>query len=703
MKIKQKMIVMLLLMTIMPLVVNLVIRQISLHRFRKQIYRNTVNAFLATTKVDLSDKLQEYNNLLLKDFQLTKSLLEYQKLKVEAVLGENPEAADLDLKDKKFGYVENLASGENTYKWLKDRLSDDPTISYDSQSYYLFGPETPDVKKALAQLSGMTSVYNYLLTQSGGKLYWQYTVLENGLYTSYPRGGALPVDQGYDPKERPWYIKAKQTRQTVWTGPIIDAASGNRIITVSTPLTDKDGNFIGVTAIDRRVRDFFVNDSFSHAWMSGALDFLVGKTVSSDPQKSLEILLESGSNEKMDWRSPLKNTFLFSSDKLKMKKMLDDIAKGKSGVIKMPYRGKMCLWAYGRSAGYDGYCVVLIVQYRNVIAVADLANKSLLKGYKFSFMITSALMIIVAILALVIGSKKASSYTKPLAELAQASERFAQGDYSAKVDIKTGDELEHLGDVFNDVGDKLKERDRMKVSLELAQTIQQNLLPDKPMKVAGLEVAGMCLYADETGGDYYDFIPFDNGRDLTIVLGDVSGHGVYSALLMASARSHLRTLTKTYGSDISAILTSFNIELFKDTDDGRFMTVFLGHFNTSNNEFLWGAAGHDPALWVDGQTGDCKELGNTGMPAGMFDQASFACEGPIKLKKGDLIVVGSDGIWDARNSEDRMFGTQRFHAVLKESRSGSAQEICKSVISAVADFVGSAERYDDVTIVVAKV
>ncbi len=703
MKIKQKMIVMLLLMTIMPLVVNLVIRQVSLHKFRRQIYKNTVNAFEATTISDLSDKLQEYNSLLLRDFQLTRSLLEYQKLKVEAALGENPEVADLDLKDKKYGYVGDLVSGENTCKCLKDRLSDDPTISYDSQSYYLFGPETPAVKKMLAQLSGMTSVYNYLLTQSGGKLYWQYTALENGLYTSYPRGGALPVDQGYNPKKRPWYIKAKQMQQTVWTGPIVDAASGNRIVTVSAPLMDRNGKFIGVTAIDRRVRDFFINGSFSHSWMSGVLDFLVGKTESNDPKKSLEVLLESGSDEKMDWRSPLKTTFLFSPDKRNMEKMLDDIAKGKSGVVKMPYKGEMCLWAYGRSAGYDGYSVVLVVKYSDVIAVADLANKSLLKGYKFSFMITSALMAIVAILALVIGSRKASSYTKPLAELAQASEHFAQGDYSAKVNIKTGDELEHLGDVFNDVGDKLKERDKMKVSLELAQTIQQNLLPEKPMTVAGLEVAGMCLYADETGGDYYDFIPFDNDRDLTIVLGDVSGHGVYSALLMASARSHLRTLTKTYGSDISTILTSFNVELFKDTDDGRFMTVFLGHFNTSNNEFLWGAAGHDPALWVDAQSGDCKELGNTGMPAGMFKEASFTCEGPIKLKKGDLIVVGSDGIWDARNSEDRMFGTQRFHDVLKESRSGSAQEICESVISAVADFVGSAERYDDVTIVVAKV
>ncbi len=701
MKIKQKMIVMLLLMTIMPLVVNLVIRQINLHRFRKQVYKTTVKAFEATAIADLSDKLQGYNELLLKDFQLTKSLLEYQKLKVEAALREEPIVKKLDCSDEKFGYLE---SGQvTTYKYLKDRLKYDSTISYNSQSYHIFGSETPDVKKSLAQLSAMTSVYNYLLAQSDGKLYWQYTVLENGLYTSYPFSEALPVDQGYNPKKRPWYIRAKQMQQTVWTGPIIDAASGNRIITVSTPLTDRDGNFIGVSAIDRRVRDFFVSRRVDHAWMSGALSFLVSIDDSSNLQNSLEVILESGCDKKKDWRKPLKNTFLFSSDKLKMQKMLEDIDKGKSGVVKMPYKGEMSLWAYGRSGGYDGYGVILIVKYSDVIAVADSANKSLLKGYKFSFMITSAMMIIVAILALVIASKRASSFTKPLVELAQASQRFAQGDYDAKVDIKTGDELEELGEIFNDVADKLKERDKMKVSLELAQTIQQNLLPDKPMKVAGLEVAGMCLYADETGGDYYDFIPFDNGRDLTIVLGDVSGHGVYSALLMASARSHLRTLTKTYGADISTILTSFNIELFKDTDDGRFMTVFLGHFNTSNNEFLWGAAGHDPALWVDGQTGECRELGNTGMPAGMFDQASFACEGPIKLKKGDLIVVGSDGIWDARNPEDRMFGTARFREVLKESRSGSAQEICKSVISAVADFVGPAERYDDVTIVVAKV
>jgi sigma-B regulation protein RsbU (phosphoserine phosphatase) len=288
--------------------------------------------------------------------------------------------------------------------------------------------------------------------------------------------------------------------------------------------------------------------------------------------------------------------------------------------------------------------------------------------------------------------------------LTEAGRRLAAGDFDTRVDITTGDELQHLGEVFNQTGPKLREREKMKRSLELAKAIQQNLLPTEAPKLKNFEVAGMCTYCDETGGDYYDFIDLiqTGPGTMGIALGDVSGHGIGAALLMATARSMLRINAKYYGTDLAQLFAELNRQLVSDTADDKFMTLFYGVLDDDSSSLVWVSGGHDPALWYHKAGGNIEELPNTGMLMGLAEDADYDQAGPVRLEKGDLVVIGTDGIWETQNIDGEAFGKQRFLEIIRAASNHKAQDICLEVTESVMQFRGSAEQTDDITLVVAK-
>jgi len=312
----------------------------------------------------------------------------------------------------------------------------------------------------------------------------------------------------------------------------------------------------------------------------------------------------------------------------------------------------------------------------------------------------------VAVLAVVVGLAFASArkLTRPVLSLSEAATNLAAGDFDAKVDIKTGDELEALGDIFNDLGPILRDREKMKRSLEMAMEIQQHLLPHGSPVVEGFDVAGKSIYCDETGGDYYDFIELaelGSGR-LGIALGDVSGHGIGAALLMAAARGVLRSHAARHGADLGKLFEALNQHLVRDTGEGQFMTLFYAVLDAEARSLLWTSGGHDPALWLKQSGGDIEELPNTGIPLGILEETSYQQAGPIELEPGDIVLVGTDGIWEARNTEGEMYGKDRLRKLLTDSASDSAAEIHDKIVEAVRQFRQARPQEDDVTLVVIK-
>jgi len=241
--------------------------------------------------------------------------------------------------------------------------------------------------------------------------------------------------------------------------------------------------------------------------------------------------------------------------------------------------------------------------------------------------------------------------------------------------------------------------------LAQAMEVQQNLMPNAGLVWDGLDVAGRSLFCDQTGGDYYDYFEKSDSasRTISIVAGDVSDHGLPSALLMTTARAFLRECASRPGS-VSTIVGHVNRHLTHDVQaSGRFMTLFYAEIDCTDRRIHWVSAGHDPALVYDPRSGEFGELGGQGgLPLGVFGDARYE-EYYRELAAGQVLVIGTDGIWEARNREGRMFGKLLLQQMIRDNVVRPATEIVEKVLEALKQFLFPLDIQDDATLVVVKV
>jgi sigma-B regulation protein RsbU (phosphoserine phosphatase) len=710
MTIRRKLLLLLLAIALIPLIAMSVLHQISIRVAGHQLAAKTREALDSNARLALQQLLQNYGDLFNREKRLVDSLIRRQAREVETRLSQESARLTIDNISEDYGFnpqLEDLADLKHEY--FDNAVGKDGAplqISYRRQGYFLAeGAGTTDVAGDMDRLRTMTDVYHEIYRLAPGSILWQYTSLENGLHTSYPAGGELPNQQSYDPRKRRWYQQAKANDSIIRVGPIVDAATGQTIVTIAVAVRRPDGSFAGVTAMDRTIPDILANMKLPGRWAEGAERMLVGFENEADPcDAELTILLQSSYIDAgSDWQRRIELEKLQSQDSEQLRQMVSDIRSGRSGVRKMEYKGTPSLWAYGRPE-FGSTAAVLIVPYKRVVDLAESTSEFLLKESMSWLQISGFILMIVVGAAVVLAAMRAGSLTRPISELTEAGKKLAGGDYGARVNITTGDELQQLGAVFNETGPKLKEREKMKRSLELAKAIQQNLLPKESPELTNFEVAGCCKYCDETGGDYYDYIDLIElvpGK-IGIAVGDVSGHGIGAALLMTTARSMLRTDARYHGTDLVKLFDEFNRRLVQDTAEDKFMTLFFGILDDNSRSLVWVSGGHDPAFWYHHDSGGIEELPNTGMLMGLTKDASFEQAGPVRLKKGDLVVIGTDGIWEAQNIHSNMFGKERLLEIIAHASGRKAQNICSQVVESVTQFCGSVAQKDDITLVVVK-
>ena len=250
-----------------------------------------------------------------------------------------------------------------------------------------------------------------------------------------------------------------------------------------------------------------------------------------------------------------------------------------------------------------------------------------------------------------------------------------------------------------------QERERIKQSLYLAREVQQNLLPHKSPQIDQLDIAGRSIYCDETGGDYYDFIlgNASGNEQIGIVLGDVSGHGISSALLMSAVRSSLRQRSSMPGSGTD-IISDVNRQLAHDVEDsGQFMTMFYLTIDLINRHLQWVRAGHDPAIFYDPTKDSFEELGGEGVALGVMEDWQFKEYKKSDLCKDQIIFLSTDGIWEARNQEGEMFGKESIYEMIRNSSSFTANEILDAIFESLNSFQRGAKIEDDITVVIIKI
>lgn len=235
----------------------------------------------------------------------------------------------------------------------------------------------------------------------------------------------------------------------------------------------------------------------------------------------------------------------------------------------------------------------------------------------------------------------------------------------------------------------------------VAREIQQRLFPKSAPACAGFDIAGASFPAEATGGDYFDYLPMPEGR-VGIVVGDVTGHGVGPALLMAETRAYLRVVAAKR-EDPGEILTRANSVLAEDVGSERFITLFFGCIDPATKSFLYSSAGHPPG-YVLGPDGKVKAtLKRTGIPLGMRPDNVFTAAPAITLSSGDIVLLLTDGIEEATAPDDSLFGIDRIIETVRANREESAQGILQLLYEAVRRFANQGPQLDDITAIVIKV
>jgi len=258
----------------------------------------------------------------------------------------------------------------------------------------------------------------------------------------------------------------------------------------------------------------------------------------------------------------------------------------------------------------------------------------------------------------------------------------------------------HFVTVLRDVTELLKKQEQ-EVEMRLAREVQQRFYRET-VTIPGFDIGGAAYPADQTGGDYFDFIPMPDGC-LGIAVGDVSGHGLASALMMAETRAYLRSYAST-STDVAEILTRVNRAMEADLDRGSFVTLFFARLDPKSRSLVYANAGHIPSGHLLGRDGEVEStLVSTGPPLGLLPDYEYTSSDVLSLNQGQILLLMTDGVTETLAPEDPERGeTQAIEYVIAH-RQEPARQIAEGLYQAIRAQTGNQPPQDDITSVILKV
>lgn len=243
------------------------------------------------------------------------------------------------------------------------------------------------------------------------------------------------------------------------------------------------------------------------------------------------------------------------------------------------------------------------------------------------------------------------------------------------------------------------EKQKLEEELELAKDIQKNLLPKSIPQLKNMEIASFSLASRQVGGDYYDIIKLDN-KNYCISIADVSGKGIPASLLMANLQAFLKSICKQ-GMELDIATGIINDLISENTTDGRFITFFWGILNDEERTLRYVNAGHNPPLLV--RNGKIEYLTKGGMLLGVMPTMfPYECES-IQLQADDVIVLFTDGITEAKNSDDEEFSDEKLEETVLFCKEESAEGLLNSIKSEISKFTAGYSQSDDITLLTIKI
>jgi len=457
------------------------------------------------------------------------------------------------------------------------------------------------------------------------------------------------------------------------TPPRYDSVVEHETVSIISELNDVDGRTIGRLEVAISF-EYLLENLGTAGWWQSSRAFLVDNT-----------------GRVLICKDPDRQQFGENNDPLELA-TLKAIKERKSGTILGQGHPPDEVSGFYRLEEAD-WTVIMVAPGRQILAPIG--------RFRSYYLVTGIIFILVILLLIRLVTGRTVSSIK---EVSNAARSIARGEPTGSLPVKSEDEVGQLTSNFNTMASQLQERMRLKEALGLAMEVQQSLLPRKAPEIPGFDIAGQSIYCDETGGDYYDFIEFSelgHGR-VGVAVGDVAGHGIAPALLMTTVRALLRSRIIQPGG-LAQMITDVNRLLCIDTSEsGNFMTLFFMLIDSDNREVQWVRAGHEPAVVYDSSTDSFSELYGDGIALGVDETWSFQENRQELWSDSQIVLIGTDGIWESENLEGEGFGKKRLREIIRKHKHQTSQEIVDAITEALVKHQQTASQQDDITMVVIK-
>ena len=298
----------------------------------------------------------------------------------------------------------------------------------------------------------------------------------------------------------------------------------------------------------------------------------------------------------------------------------------------------------------------------------------------------------------------------PISIITDTLKNVRYDDINIDIPLKSRNEFGYLAETLHVMGHKLSaaqkdfiEKERINRELEIARDIQSNILPSGYPRHSSYDFWGAYRSAKLVGGDYYDFIDFDD-QHLAFLVADVSGKSLPGMLVMLLTRD----IVKKYSHQVrqpDELLCEVNRELLPSIKKGMFVTMFFGLLDKHSGLFKYASAGHNPLIKIDGRSGKAELLKTKGFPLGMvapdkFNERIECAE--IRLEPNDRLIQYTDGINEAVNGKGEEFGMKRFVSLLEETHAADTSDLVNKIIAENEKFTSNSEQFDDITLLAMK-
>ncbi len=529
---------------------------------------------------------------------------------------------------------------------------------------------------------------------------------DNIPYTKYREDGSLEY---LESAGRQWYQRALQAQpgQCVYSDVMQDIHGGGACIVCAQPVYH-DGGIVAVAGVGYYLET--VNRTVLETSVGGkGYAFLLN-------EKGQVIVSPMTEGETAVYED--RDADLRESDNAALARLAQDMTAGGSGVSRLDLDGREVYLAYAPLEGLD-WSFVTVMAVEDVIAPAVESERQILaltrevagrqnEAIRRTMIFFACMVFVVVLLLLPASVMMTRRLTEPIIRLTEDARRIGGGNLDYRIHITTGDEIEDLGNAFNDMTEQLQqyvdnlasvtaEKERIRTELTVAARLQSDMLPIAKGAFPERQeftLAASMTPAKEVGGDFYDFYLLDEDH-LALVVADVSGKGVPAALFMVIAKALLQThLAK--GASLEQEVEETNESLCANNKNGMFVTAWIGVLTISDGTLTYVNAGHCRPLLRrrDGKFAYLAERGGfvlAGMEGMKFRQTT------VVMEPGDVLYQCSDGVTEANDEQGRLYGEERLERLLNETRTGEPEEILTRVWEDIQVFAGDAEQFDDIT------